>query len=189
MKNTVVAGVVGAVILFAYQSLSWMVLPFHDNALKYNANQDSILAALSANLTEDGVYHVPNTPPGTSQADQEKAWQAWEGKPSAKVLYTSKTTMSMGSDMAVGFILNLLAAGLVAMLLSKFSGVLKTFGNRFMAVFSFPLFLLLEGTLMEWNWWHTPGHYLSGYIIDIVVMGVLLGSWMAWYFGRQPQQS
>ncbi len=56
MKNVIIGAVVAAIIVFVFQAMSWMVLPIHENTLKYSAEQDAILAGITGNLPDDGVY-------------------------------------------------------------------------------------------------------------------------------------
>ena len=185
MKNVFIGSLVAAVIVFVYQAMSWMVLPVHTNTLKYSAQQDAILAAIAENLTEDGVYAIPNVPPGTSQEKHEEFSNSMVGKPTALVHYAKSFEMNMGKQMTVGFILNLIAAFIVSFTMWKCSDKFGSFGSRFMLVLGFAVFTLFQSSLMMANWWNTPWHYLSGEIIDQLLGWGLGGAWLAWWLGRK----
>ena len=72
MKKLIIASIVGGIIMFAWQFLSWPVLNLHKAANRYTANQDAILAALNTNLPEEGGYMVPALPENASSADHQK---------------------------------------------------------------------------------------------------------------------
>lgn len=184
MKNLIIGSLVAAIILFVFQALSWMALPIHDNALKYSPNQDAILSALNANLTEGGLYAIPNVPPGTSQEEQAAFDQSMVGKPWAIVNYNTAYPGMMASQFIYGFLLNFFAAFVIAYVISACGDKFGTFGSKVMLVMGFALFLVLQGSLMMANWWATPWHYLSGEIIDHLIGWFLAGLWLAWYFSR-----
>lgn len=179
MKNVVIGSLVAAIVVFAYQAMSWMVLPVHTNTLKYSAQQDAILAAISQNLTEDGVYAIPNVPPGTSQEKQTEFSNSMVGKPSALVYYHKSFEMNMGKQMAIGFVLDLIAAFTVAYVMWSAREKLAGFGSKFALAIAFAGFTVLQSSLMMANWWNTPAHYLSGEIFDHLVGWGLAGGWLA----------
>lgn len=189
MKNVVIGSLVAAIIVFVYQAMSWMVLPVHTNTLKYSAQQDAILAALSQNLTEDGVYAIPNVPPGTSQEKQTEFSKGMVGKPSALVYYHKSFEMNMGKQMAIGFVLDLIAAFTVGYVMWSAREKLAGFGSKFALAIAFAGFTVLQSSLMMANWWNTPAHYLSGEIIDHLVGWGLAGGWLAWWIGKSKASS
>jgi hypothetical protein len=183
MAKVLIGAVVAAAIAFIWQAMSWMALGVHDNTLKYSAQQDAILAAISQNLTDDGVYAIPNVPPGTSQQAQQEFMDSMKGKPSSVVYFWKSTEMNMGRQMAMGFVLNLVAALIAAYVMSKVGG---TFGLRLMVGLGFAVFMVFQSSLMMANWWNTPMHYLSGEIIDHLVGWGLGSAFLAWWLGRKP---
>jgi hypothetical protein len=184
MKRVFIASIVAAIIVFAFQAMSWMFSPIHTNSFKYTPNQDAIISTLSSNLTEEGLYSIPSLPPEASQADHEKAMKDMEGKPGAIIQYTPTYMSNMGMSMGVGFLLDFLAAWIIALVLSRSGLVFTTFGTRWLVVMGFAVFVVLQARLMDWNWWHTPMHYINGEIIDMLVSWALGGLWLAWYAGR-----
>ena len=185
MGKVVIGAVVAAIIVFAYQAMSWMVLPVHTNTLKYSAQQDVILAAIAQNLTEDGVYAIPNVPPGSTQEQHTEFSNNMIGKPWALVYFHKSFGMNMAKDMLMGFVLNLIAAFTIAYVMWTAREKLAGFGSKFALAIAFAGFTILQSSLMMANWWQTPAHYLSGEIIDHLVGWGLGGAWLAWWFGRK----
>ncbi len=184
MKNVVIGSLVAAIIVFAFQAMSWMVLPIHVNSLKYTSQEGTILSALE-NLPEDGVYAVPNLPPGSTQEQHAAFEQNMVGKPSAIVTYRKSYDGMMTSQMIYGFILDLLAAFIIAWVMWKCSDKFPSFGSRLALAVGFAVFTIMQSSLMMANWWGTPWHYLSGEITDHLVAWVLGGAWLAWWLGRK----
>ncbi|MBI5473323.1 MAG: hypothetical protein HY961_13345 [Ignavibacteriae bacterium] len=187
MKNVIIGSIVAAVIVWLYQAMSWMILPVHTNTLKYTPQQDAILSAVTANLAEPGVYAIPNTPP-TATDEEKQAFQAsMVGKPWALVTYSpSGMSGSMAPQMILGFLINFVAAFVVAYVLWKSVDKFAGFGSKLMLVLGFAVFTVFQSSLMMANWWGTPWHYLSGEVIDHILGWGLAGVWLAWWLGRKP---
>lgn len=188
MLKVLIGSLVAAVIVFLYQFLSWTALGIHDNTMKYTADQDAILSALGS-LPEDGVYAIPNLPPGSTSEQHQEFEKSMVGKPWALVQYKKIYGGMMTMQMVYGFILNFLAALVVAYTMWKCSDKFLSFGSRFIFAFGFVLFMILQSSLMMANWWETPWHYLSGEIIDHVVGWLLGGVWLAWWLGRKQTET
>jgi hypothetical protein len=188
MKNILIGSLVAAIIVFVYQAMSWMVLPIHENSMKYTPEQDAILAAL-ARVPEDGLYALPNLPPGSTQEQRSEFDKSMVGKSWAVVHYHKSYGGMMTMQLVWGFLLNFVAAFLVAYTMQKASDKFSSFGSRLMLTFLFVLFTLFQSSLMMANWWGTPWHYLSGEITDHVIGWLLGGCWLAWWMGRKQTAS
>src|SRR5664279_1099109 len=89
MKKTIIGAIVGGIIIFAWQFLSWGALNLHEAQQKYTPKQDSILAYLRSQFNEDGAYMMPTFAPGMSRDEMEKQMKICEGKPWAQIVYHS----------------------------------------------------------------------------------------------------
>ncbi|WP_236973473.1 hypothetical protein [Membranihabitans maritimus] len=61
MSKIWIGSLVGGLILFIWQFLSWSMLNIHDNEMEYTPNQVQILEVLNENL-EEGNYFLPTAP-------------------------------------------------------------------------------------------------------------------------------
>src|SRR4051812_1968417 len=86
MKKSLIAAMVGGIIIFLWQFLSWTILNLHQPAQKYTAKQDAVMTTLSSNL-EEGGYYLPSIPESSSWAEHEKAMTESVGKPWATIQY------------------------------------------------------------------------------------------------------
>lgn len=184
MKRVLIGTLVGAIIVFVFQAMSWMVLPIHKNSMKYTPAQDSVLKALTTHLHEDGLYGIPTARPDASQADMEKDMNARIGKPWAMINYHQSFDMGMGLQMGLGFLINLFSVLIVAMLMNNMLTTMLSFGKRLGFVMFFSIFTILQAQLTGMNWWHTPFHWAIGEILDLLIAWFLCGLWLAWYMGR-----
>ena len=177
----IISSLVGAIIVFVFQAMSWMFLGIHATSTQAAANDEQVMTALNANMKESAVYDIPHWDMKGSKEDQEKMAKEMEGKPWARVIFHASHEMSMSTPMIRGFILDLLGMLMVAFIISKSAG---SFGSHFMTAMYMAIYSLCLTVLMDWNWWSTPMSFVSGLIIDSLIIGVLSGLWMGWYWSR-----
>ncbi len=158
MKKTIIAVLIGAIIMFIYQALSWTVSPIHKNSMKYTDRQDSILQSMQG--LEEGFYRLPNVPPGTSMSEAGDLMKPRLGQPWALIEYHHEMSEDMVKPMLIGFLLDFLAVWLLVGLIHRgnFTGFSKILGVSF----SVGLIIIFSAVLMDWNWWSTPMHYVTG---------------------------
>ena len=79
MQKQLIACLVGSIILFIWQFLSWGPLNVHGAENTYTPHEEKILTFLSENLTE-GEYFLPGIPPNISEEEYQALMPKWEGK-------------------------------------------------------------------------------------------------------------
>lgn len=180
MKKIIISAIVASIIYFAYQSLSWTVLPIHSKSLKYTSQQDSILKNLNENLSEDGLYYIPS-----KKEDQnvEEFNKSVDGKPYATISYHKSLSTNMAKGMSLGFLFNFLGLLMASLILFNLKTSLG-FLPRWLLVMSIASIIFFMNILTSWNWWNTPTHFLLGEIWDLVLGWGITGIWLAWYSKR-----
>ena len=179
MKKQLIAALVGGLILFIWQFLSWALIPIHQSEYGYTPNQDKILEALSQNLTEEGTYFIPGVPPGTSHEQAETAMESRIGKPWASVTYHKAMNNNMGMNMFRGFTVDLLVAFLLTWFFLKFATLdMRTAvqGSILVGVIGYLTIPYLHSIWFETN--------SSEHLIDAIVQWGLLGLWLGWWLPR-----
>ena len=71
MKNSILSILIGALLLFMWNAISWMVLPFHANTLNNIPETSMDRQVLQESLPKDGVYHYPGFPKDDSAKSRE----------------------------------------------------------------------------------------------------------------------
>jgi len=71
MKRKFIAILVGTLVLFIWNAISWMILPFHSSLLKNIPENAIIIENIRKNMPEPGVYHYPGLP----ENDTKQEWQ------------------------------------------------------------------------------------------------------------------
>lgn len=180
MKKQLIGALVGGIILFVWQFLSWAMLQVHQSQFKHTPNQDRILEFLGQHLEEEGTYMLPVPPPGTPM-DQEQAYLApYAGKPWAHITYHKAMNMAMGSSLLRSMAVNLLAAWLLVWLLLQFRQLnLRTAVQGAIAV---GLTGYLTIAYLDSIWFETNS---LAYLIDAVVSWGLVGLWLGWWLPRR----
>lgn len=183
MKKWIVAPIVGGVILFLWQFFSWTFSGLHDAEAQYTPKQDSIMAALSANLDKDGTYMLPTCPPGSSWAEQEKLGNSLAGKPWAIVTYHTSMNPDMVLPMTRGLLINILIVFCLIYVLTR-SGT-PTFIRTIGASVAIGLICFLIGPYVQHNWFQTPANTLYGHLVDAFVGWGLVGAYVGWSLNRK----
>lgn len=179
MKKTIIASLVGGIIIFFVQFLFWAALNLHAKEQLYTPNQDAILKSLEENLPEEGQYFIPNLPPNSSSEEYEAHMAEVTGKPWAQVFYHKANNTSMPMNMARGLLVDIVAAWLLVWVLMKM-------GNASMQTMLFSSLAIglmgyITGIYATSIWFET--HAIASLLESIASWG-LCGIWMGWYLRR-----
>lgn len=178
-----IGSLVGAVLLFGWQSLSWTVLHLHDKAYQYSPAQDTVLSVLNSAFKTEGQYMLPRLPEGASHEDMEKAGKEMEGKPWAVVTYHQAYTYDMVLPIARGFLIALICVILVCQVIKGLGK--KSLGAIFVSVLTFGVVAFLFVWYNGHNWFKTPWDVLNPELLDAVVGWGLTGLWLGWWYSRK----
>ena len=179
MKKLIIGALVGSVLLFFLQFLSWGLLNMHKPEMTYTDKQDTILQVLTENLKE-GNYLLPSVPDGTSQEDAAKAMEEATGKPWAMIQYHDSMSSNMGMNMFRGWVIDLLAVLLLGWLLMKFANL--NFQTTVLASWAVGFIGFLTVTYTNSIWFE--GCTIPA-LIDVLVQWGVVGSWLGWWFNRK----
>ena len=180
MKKTIIGSLVGAIILFIWQFLSWGPLNFHRSALDYTPKQDSVLNYLSSQFSEDHGYLLPNLPKTASNDDYTNFMKQKAGKPWVIVTYHSAQNANMGVNMLRGFLVNLVVIWLLCWIIGKSS--LTGFSGIFLITLGVGLIGFLNLTYTNHVWYHAFDLHAS--LIDTIVSWGLIGIWLGYYLKK-----
>jgi hypothetical protein len=180
MKKIIIGAIVGGIITFAWQTLSWTALELHQDANQYTPKQDSILRYLSSQFQESGDYFMPANPPGASAEEREKLMTEAEGKPWAKVSYHTKWSGNMTGNILRGLLVNILMVALLIWILLKIPNA------SFQTILLSSIFVGLMGFMhfpySTYIWYESGG--IRADLLDAVVMWGACGLWLGWYLRK-----
>jgi hypothetical protein len=181
MKKMIVGALVGGLLIFIWQFLSWTILDLHRPAYQHTPKQDSILQYLSTQFSTDGQYMLPSCPAGATHEQMETAMKAAEGKPRAIVDYHSVAKSDMTAGIVRGLVSTIVMVGLLCWILLLIPA--PSFGTIFLATLFTGLIVFINAPYTMFIWFETPG--IMAHLKDAIASWGLCGIWLGWYFRKK----
>lgn len=180
MKKVIIGALVGGLLIFIWQFLSWTILDLHRPAYQYTPKQDSILQYLSTQFSADGQYMLPAVPENSSHEQMEAAMKAAEGKPQAIIDYHRSMENDMSSDIIRGLISTIVMVGLLCWILLQIS--YPTFNTIFLATLFTGLIVFINAPYTMFIWFKTPG--VMAHLKDAIASWGICGIWLGMYLKK-----
>jgi hypothetical protein len=177
MKKLVIASLVGGIIIFAWQTLSWTVLNLHGASQEYTPKQDSIMAFLNTQFSDDAAYLLPSYPRGTSYDEIQKTMGTRDGKPWMQIQYHRSLHVNMGENIGRGLINDIIIVGLLCWVLMRMKGA--GFGTIFITCLITGLIVFLNSPYTVHIWY--PKADINAHLVDAIISWGICGLWMGWY--------
>lgn len=175
MKKSLIAGLVGGLIVFVWGAFSHMVLPLGEMGFSILPNEDPVLEALKSNITEPGLYFFPGMSHMREATPEEmKAWEEkYKAGPIGLLLFNPQGEAPMSPrQLGMELFTNVLAASIIAIVLSSMS-VSIIQGSFFSALLG--LFAWLSISASYWNWYSFPSIFILAEGFDQVISWLLGG--------------
>jgi hypothetical protein len=183
IKKLALGTILGAIVLFVWSALAWMIVPWPGEPLQHFTSEDAVVAALKANVPRSGNYLIPNEPqrlPGMTEEQYQKATKDAEDRMNNGPMVFAAVRLepvSMAKAMVVGFFTNLIAVFLACVLLLQTDRL--SYRGRVLFVAGLGLLVFLAGHLDEWNWWGFSNAYTMMQFGALVIGWILAGLVMA----------
>jgi hypothetical protein len=177
MKKLTIAALIGGIIIFIWQTLSWTVLNLHEASEQYTPKQDSIMAFLNTQFSEDGSYILPGYPKGTSHEEMQKTMVDREGKPWVQIQYHKELKVNMGMNILRGLLVDIVIVALICWVLTNMTD--PGFGKIFLACLITGVIVFLNSPYTVSIWF--PKADINAHFTDAVVGWGLCGIWLGWY--------
>ena len=175
VKQLALGTILGALVLFIWSALAWMIIPWPGEPLRHFTSEDAIVAAIKANAPRSGNYLIPNEPqrlPGMTEEQYQKATKDAEDRMNNGPMVFAAVRLegvSMAKGMIVGFLTDVIAVFLACFLLLQTDRL--SYRGRVLFVAGLGLLVFLAGHLDEWNWWGFSNAY------TIMQLGALVIGW------------
>ncbi len=170
--KTFYRALLGGLILFFYQFISFAGANFHGNAQAYTEKQDTIMAFLNSLNLENKQYILPRPAENATAEDQQKYAQESQGKPWAMVNYHGSRNTGMLMPMLRGLLVDILAIFLLFGLLDKVADVNTTQSILYACTVGLFTFLVVPYT--NYIWYQTPD--IWAHLLDALVPYTLIGA-------------
>ena len=164
--KTIIAALIGGVLLFVWGFVAHVMLPFSEKALKPVPNEAAVVDVLRGNVTENGVYVVPhlNYMQASEAEQQAYADKVAHGPSALMVVRTGGVSMDMKRELPMEFLSNVLAA-LVAALAVGGLGI-RSYGARVGTLFAFGVVAWLSISVSQWTWYGFSTDFLISDLVD-----------------------
>jgi hypothetical protein len=179
MKRILIGGIVGGIVVFVWGFVSHVVLPLGHTGLRSLPGEEPVLAALSASVTDAGLYFFPGMDLEHEQTpEEEAAWtERYRTGPTGLIVYRPVGGEPMSPVQLVTELVSGTLAALVAAAVLSLTAA--SYGKRVLAVASLGLFAWLALSVSYWNWYGFPTPFIAAEGIDQVVGWLLAGLVMA----------
>jgi hypothetical protein len=181
MKKLLIGAIVGGILTFGWQTLSWTALELHGSSQEYTPKQDSILKYLSAQFSEDGSYFLPTYPPGASAEEQQKLMETSAGKPWAQVHYHKAMNTNMGANIFRGFLVSILMVAMLIWILQKIPN--PSFSTILISSVLVGLIGFMHFPYSTYIWYETRD--IRANLLDAFAMWGLCGLWLGWWLRKK----
>lgn len=173
MMKTILTTIVGGIILFTWQMVSWQVLKIHSPQTSYTAYQDKILEVLDDLNIQEGEYVLPTYQPNASKDEVNAYMEKYMGKPWATLRYQKKLSNEIGMNLFRGIVMNILIVFSLCLLIGLLKK--KDFKTIFMVCLGFGLMSYCINPYLYSIWFNNT---TIPELIDAVVQFSLLGAWL-----------
>ena len=179
IKQLALGTILGAIVLFLWSALAWMIIPWPGEPLRHFTSEDAIVAAIKANVPRSGNYLIPNEPqrlPGMTEEQYQKAMKDAEDRMNNGPMVFAAVRLepvSMAKAMVLGFLTNVIAVFLACVLLLQTDRL--SYRGRVLFVAGLGLLVFLAGHLDEWNWWGFSTAYMMMQLGALVIGWILSG--------------
>jgi len=180
MVKQIIGGLVGALILFIWQFLSFGPLNIHASQMDHLPQQEEILKALDDANVQPGEYFLPRAPLDAGMEENEAFKKNYIGKPWATLQYHSSLNYNMGSNMIRGFAVDFLAVFLLVWILTQFGQL--TFSNSILASLSVGFIGYFTINYLNHIWFESSS---IPDLIDAIVPWALIGAWLGYWLNRR----
>lgn len=183
MKKTIIGSIVGGLLIFIWQTLSWTVLDAHRPSQDYTPKQDTIMAVLNSTLDKEGGYLLPTVPKGTSMEDAEKIGQTMVGKPWANIQYHKSFNFNsniMMMNMARGLVVDIIMVWMLCWIIGRMKT--PTFVSIVLTAIFIGLIAFIDMPYTGHIWYKSFDLY--AHLTDVLASWGMCGIWLGWWLRR-----
>ena len=180
MKKTIIAALVGGIIIFIWQFLSWSLINLHQPTQQHTPKQEAIMNFLNSQQLEEGGYFMPGLPDNASTDEMEQLMKESEGKPWASIQYHKAMNTNMVMNMIRGLLVNIIAVFLLCWILVRMAA--PSFGTILTASLFTGFIVFLNAPYTNFIWY--DGFDIWAHLADAVISWGACGLWLAWWLRR-----
>jgi len=187
MAKTIISIIVGTILLFVWNAVSWMGLPFHSQTLNNIPDGALQLENMRNSMPESGVYHFPGLPEGAHARTMNQIEnELKEGPRITMMVYKSGSTEFFDPmSFLMSLIYNLITVGLTYILISRLAN--KSMSNILTSCLIIALVSAFVSDFGLMNWYMFPLDYTMVNVLDKIIGFGLLGLLFGLYTFKQRE--
>ena len=168
-KQLILGSVPGAIILFVWSAIAWMVIPWPGQPLRKFTNEDAVTQAIVANAPVSGNYLLPNAERSMTPEQQQKEMEKMARGPIVFASVRLEPFNSMAKPLVIQFLTQFIVALIATFLLLQTCGL--AYKGRVIFVTAIGVLIFIGGHVDEWNWWSFSNAYM------LMQMGAIVIGW------------
>lgn len=169
MKKHLLFSIIGGLILFLWQFLSYAMPNFHQKANTYTPLQDTLLATLQSSGLPEGMYMLGM--PDPDDAEAMKAYQEMETSTWATLNYRINDSNEMAMPMARGVVVCIIISAILFMFFNQQKD--PTLIKRIALALGIGLIGFFFVPYSNFIWYKEPD--IFAHLLDAVVPWIILG--------------
>lgn len=181
MSKVLIGGIIGAVVIFMWMTISWTVLPWHQQLLKGFKNPDVVAQVIARNVEKDGEYLYPYGECSNEGCSKEMQERLTKGP----FIYAQVRMKGMDPMNPMLYVVSFVEAFIGALFTCYLLRNLKTMTSYLRRVYFGGIFGLVIGILAavpNWNWMGASKAYsltlIANYVIGYLLVGIIVGGFM-----------
>lgn len=173
--------VLGGIILFVWNAISWMALPLHSNSMNNIPEAAISTDDLTTHLQEDGVYHYPGLPTGDASMNTKAIEEKLAKGPriTMMVYKSGPSALFDPGSFFLSFVFNIVVAVFLFIVISKLSK--KSASNIFSVSVFLALLVSFTTDMPLMAWYMFPLNYTLANIFDHIIGFGLVGMLYGYY--------
>jgi hypothetical protein len=180
MKRNLIGAVVGGLLIFIWQFLSYALLNLHEPVQAYTDKQDAIMEFLATQNLQEGGYMMPSLPKTASMEEWTAMEEKITGKPWASIQYHNSFSNNMTANMIRGFLTNVLLVFIFCWILGKMRAL--SMGTVLAISLGVGLIVFLNGPYTGYIWYKYFD--IRAHLADALIAWGLVGLWLGFYLSR-----
>lgn len=175
MIRVLISTVLGALVLFIWGNVSWMVLPWRDDVMVPMPAESVVVESLQKLDADEIMYVAPLWPNMSDKAARDAYTERLAEGPIISLSYRRAGDDSITDNMIIGFLLNAGMALIASILLITAVRGHCNFLERWLFVGALGLFVGLGADAIAWNWMYMPTKFMLINVADHVIGALLMG--------------
>lgn len=186
VRSIVLGAIIGGIIAFVWEGISWMALPWHCKSFKKIRNEEFVGWVVKENARKDGIYIIPNMSCDRDEAGTAKWKAAAERGPYIFASVATKgITTNMTGSLVTAFVMNVALAGLITFLVCQAVGL--AYWGKVGLVTIIGLIAGVAGNIPMWNWFAFPANFTLINLADTIITWFFAGLGIAFFVGNRKR--